>query len=155
MDEKSQLAPRPNGDITKIPTKIGVSDENGHAVDITDSQTYRHLSTPSPTYLGSTPTQSYLGSMSQQPFRRRSDSMTKTEDGDQNESKVLVIYTGGTIGMIRNDDNSKWINLRVTKSLPYLRLYYDRTLVLSWNVSRVYKVFKCNSTQYDDRIIWS
>lgn len=34
----------------------------------------------------------------------------KTENaGDlQNESKVLVIYTGGTIGMIRNDENGEW-----------------------------------------------
>lgn len=39
-------------------------------------------------------------------FRRRCDSMTAPEDGDQNESKVLVIYTGGTIGMIRNHDDS-------------------------------------------------
>lgn len=38
-------------------------------------------------------------------FRRRCDSMTGDKDGDQNESKVLVIYTGGTIGMIRNDDD--------------------------------------------------
>ncbi|KAL4105333.1 hypothetical protein QTP88_020578 [Uroleucon formosanum] len=105
MDEKPQLESRPNGNITKIPTTIGVSDENGHTVDIADPQAFRRLSSPSPTYLGTTPTQSYLGSTSQQPFRRRCDSMTKTEDGDQNESKVLVIYTGGTIGMIRNDDN--------------------------------------------------
>lgn len=111
MDEKPQLESRPNGNITKIPTTIGVSDENGHTVDIADPQAFRRLSSPSPTYLGTTPTQSYLGSTSQQPFRRRCDSMTKTEDGDQNESKVLVIYTGGTIGMIRNDDNSKWFNL--------------------------------------------
>lgn len=111
MDEKPQLESRPNGGITKIPTTIGVSDENGHTVDITDPQALRRLSSPSPTYLGTTPTQSYLGSTSQQPFRRRCDSMTKTEDGDQNESKVLVIYTGGTIGMIRNEDNSKWFDL--------------------------------------------
>lgn len=41
-------------------------------------------------------------------FRKRCDSTTTVEDGDQNESKVLVIYTGGTIGMIRNNENSKY-----------------------------------------------
>jgi len=109
MDQKPQLESRPNGDIAKSPATIGVSDENGHSVDINESQSFRRLSSPSPSYLGSTPSQSYLGSTPPQPFRRRCDSMTKTEDGDQNESKVLVIYTGGTIGMIRNDDNSKRI----------------------------------------------
>lgn len=48
-----------------------------------------------------------LDSLGCQPFRIRSDSISNNENGDQNESKVLVIYTGGTIGMIRNDENSK------------------------------------------------
>lgn len=43
----------------------------------------------------------------QEPFRKRCDSIPSAEDGDQNESKVLVIYTGGTIGMIRNAEDSK------------------------------------------------
>lgn len=37
--------------------------------------------------------------------RSRCDSMTVDDD---NESKVLVIYTGGTIGMIRNDDDGTY-----------------------------------------------
>ncbi|VVC29761.1 Hypothetical protein CINCED_3A023419 [Cinara cedri] len=41
----------------------------------------------------------------QEPFRKRCDSIPAADDGDQNESKVLVIYTGGTIGMIRNSEN--------------------------------------------------
>lgn len=53
------------------------------------------------------PSCSLLGSASPS-FRRRCDSMTGAEDGDHNESKVLVIYTGGTIGMIRNDEDSKY-----------------------------------------------
>lgn len=36
--------------------------------------------------------------------RSRCDSLSVD---DEKESKVLVIYTGGTIGMIRNDDDGK------------------------------------------------
>lgn len=59
-----------------------------------------------------TPTDANGATTSPQPSGRtaRNDSMTAAEDGvvdDENESKVLVIYTGGTIGMIRNDDNSE------------------------------------------------
>lgn len=59
------------------------------------------------------PSQSFLRSSSPLPqsFRRRSNSVTTTKDGDQNESKVLVIYTGGTIGMIRNEKNSKYYSV--------------------------------------------
>jgi len=105
MDQKPQLESRPNGDIAKSPAvTISVSNENGHADDIPEPYS---LSSPSQSYHGSTPSQAYIGSTPPQPFRRRCDSMTANEDGDQNESKVLVIYTGGTIGMIRNDDDSK------------------------------------------------
>jgi len=54
------------------------------------------------------PPVSSLGTTPPSPFRMRCDSMTASEDGDQNESKVLVIYTGGTIGMIRNGDDSTY-----------------------------------------------
>lgn len=54
--------------------------------------------------------QQYFGSTPPQSFRRRCDSMTAREDDDQNESKVLVIYTGGTIGMMRNDEDSKYMS---------------------------------------------
>lgn len=59
------------------------------------------------------PSQSFFRSSSPLPqsFRRRSNSLTTTKDGDQNESKVLVIYTGGTIGMIRNEKNSKYYSV--------------------------------------------
>lgn len=107
MDQKLQLESGPNGNIAKNPeATIGVSNENGHTDDIPEPYC---LSSPSQTYQGSTPSQAYIGSTPPQPFRRRCDSMTANEDSDQNESKVLVIYTGGTIGMIRNDDNSKRI----------------------------------------------
>jgi len=107
MDKKPQLESRTNGEISKNPAAtIGVSNENGHADDIPEPFS---LSSPSQSYYGSTPSQTYIGSTPPQPFRRRCDSMTANEDSDQNESKVLVIYTGGTIGMIRNDDNSKRI----------------------------------------------
>lgn len=59
-------------------------------------------------YLGGTSPSSILGSTPPESFRRRCNSKTGTDDGDQNESKVLVIYTGGTIGMIRNDENSEY-----------------------------------------------
>lgn len=59
-------------------------------------------------YFGGTSPSSILGSTPPESFRRRCNSKTGTEDGDQNESKVLVIYTGGTIGMIRNDENSEY-----------------------------------------------
>lgn len=52
---------------------------------------------------------SYFGSTPPSQFFRKSESAVEDSAGDlQNESKVLVIYTGGTIGMIRNDENSKW-----------------------------------------------
>lgn len=53
--------------------------------------------------------------------RRRCNSMSATEDGDKNESKVLVIYTGGTIGMVRNNDNRKYY---------YLNPSYDYASIL-------------------------
>lgn len=110
MDQKNHLGPIPNGDTAKSPvTKITVSDDNGHVVDISEQKPHLGSTLTAPSYHGSTPSQSYLGSTPPQAFRRRCDSVTANEDGDQNESKVLVIYTGGTIGMIRNDDNSKRI----------------------------------------------
>lgn len=60
-------------------------------------------------YFGGSSPSSILGSTPPQSFRRRCNSKTGTEDGDHNESKVLVIYTGGTIGMIRNDENSEYL----------------------------------------------
>lgn len=56
----------------------------------------------------------------QEPIRKRCDSLPAAEDGDQNESKVLVIYTGGTIGMIRNADNSKYIGTLVIRLFEFL-----------------------------------
>jgi len=100
MDPKQQRESLTNGGATKSSaTTIGVSEENGYAEGI-EPYLGLGLTPPSQSYLGSTPPQS---------FRRRCDSVPSNEDGDQNESKVLVIYTGGTIGMIRNDDNSKQI----------------------------------------------
>lgn len=83
---------------------IEVNDNDGEQDEDNDDDDYDNkglLQSLSPTHqLGPTPPMT---------FRRRSDSTTTIEDGDQNESKVLVIYTGGTIGMIRNDENSKYI----------------------------------------------
>jgi len=109
MDQNPQQESQLNGDIAKSLSAITIdvpADNNG--ADGTAEQQPYVRSIPS-SYLGSTPSQSYLGSTPPQSFRRRCDSMSANEDGDQNESKVLVIYTGGTIGMIRNDDNSKRI----------------------------------------------
>ncbi|KAF0763473.1 L-asparaginase [Aphis craccivora] len=114
MDQNPQQKSQVNGDIVKGVEAITISvsaDKNG-----TDGVTeQRPYVIPSPSHLGSTPSQSYLGSTPPQSFRRRCDSMTANEDGDQNESKVLVIYTGGTIGMIRNDDNSKRIKIIISR----------------------------------------
>lgn len=114
MDQNPQQKLQVNGDIAKglEAITIAVSADNNGADGVTEQRPY---AIPTSSYLGSTPSQSYLGSTPPQSFRRRCDSMTANEDGDQNESKVLVIYTGGTIGMIRNDDNSKRMKIIIAK----------------------------------------
>lgn len=99
-DDKSQI---PN----TIPT-IELNDNDGKQFEFKDHDDYERgrlfsrSKSPSPSaHYSSTPPRTY---------RRRCDSTTGVEDGDKNESKVLVIYTGGTIGMIRNDENSKCTN---------------------------------------------
>jgi len=116
MDQNPQQKSQVNGDIAKglEAITIAVSADNNGADSVTEQRPYV---IPSPSYLGSTPPQS---------FRRRCDSMTANEDGDQNESKVLVIYTGGTIGMIRNDDNSKRI------------IYYIKIVIMRCDVILFY-----------------
>lgn len=42
---------------------------------------------------------------------RRNVSKGNLGSSDETESKVLVIYTGGTIGMMRNDNNGKFHNI--------------------------------------------
>lgn len=41
---------------------------------------------------------------------RRNVSKGNLMSSDETESKVLVIYTGGTIGMMRNDKNGEFYN---------------------------------------------
>lgn len=122
MDQNLQQKLQVNGDIAKGLEEITISEsaENNGVDGVTEQRPYV---IPSPSYLASTPSHSYLGSTPPQSFRRRCDSMTANEDGDQNESKVLVIYTGGTIGMIRNDDNSKRI-------IYYIKIIIERCDIL-------------------------
>lgn len=125
MNQPSQELSHVNGETTVsedvnsngLPAKVGVS--NGHKDTAVNTQP---LGDTTPTIkihkngsqdesLNQQSAQSfaYLGSTPPDSFRRRCDSMTAREDGDQNESKVLVLYTGGTIGMMRNDEDSKYI----------------------------------------------
>jgi hypothetical protein len=137
MNQPSQKLPHVNGEnaVSENANRNGFSSKygisNGHndnAVKMKPLNTSPSIKIHKNESSNQQPTQSfqYLESTSPQSFRTRCDSMTAREDDDQNESKVLVIYTGGTIGMMRNDEDSKYIVfISIVQGLGY---YLDTVL---------------------------
>lgn len=63
---------------------------------------------------------------------RRKISYGNMIESEQTETKVLVIYTGGTIGMMRNEKNGKRINIIICRTLySYIENHAFRNF---WNI---------------------
>lgn len=62
---------------------------------------------------------------------RRNVSKGNLMSTDNTESKVLVIYTGGTIGMMRNDNNGEYSNFYLSSF--YIKACNHKTLNCIFN----------------------
>lgn len=89
-------------------TNNGVDDTRDSSAKITVTQTNLTFDVDDDNDRQLQPPFSYYGSTPPSQLFRKPENIVKDSASNlQNESKVLVIYTGGTIGMIRNNENGK------------------------------------------------